>query len=102
MWAPYLEVSSLHWNDSIFTASLYRLQVAKEEVEEKFRHTALGEGVKKKYPKVVLAKINHKLSPREKTRKYQSKVQRSKADAVEAFGGVASFDKLPIQKKSEM
>ncbi len=96
---------SLSWR-SVIISHLSRLQRAREEAVKTFADTALGEGAKKKYPKVTLAKMAASAAQKESANtkdgtKRESKVQRSKAAAVEAFGG-ASLDELPLKKKTKL
>ena len=71
-----------------------------------FADTALGEGVRK-YPKVTLAKMAVTATAPPSAEgvdgdlKRKSKVQRSKAAAIEAFGG-AALDELPVKKKAKL
>lgn len=89
-----------------------RLERAREEAARNFQHTALGEGVKKKYPKVTMAKLSAKkvaVAARKEGGgegvdgggRYKTKVERSRQAASESFGGVA-LDKLPVRKKVKM
>ena len=78
-----------------------RLQAREEAGKASFGGTALGEGSKKKYPKVTMAKRNAKKSPPESTAtesRTKTKVERSREKAIDLFGG-ASLDELPVKKK---
>lgn len=75
--------------------SFHRLQAAKQEAESIFKDIALGDGVKKAGP------FNRK-RPREEQEGVQmkrlSKLDKAKAEAMEAFGG-ASFQSLSKKRK---
>ncbi len=82
---------------------MHRLSIAREESIQNFQNTALGEGAKKKYPKVTIAKNKSKnaTGSQEVTAKYQTRVKRSQAMAMESFGG-AVLDDLPVRKKAKL
>ena len=71
----------------------FRLQRAREEVAEHFKHTALGEG-KRKYPKVMIAKLKMKQKQMEleKALMHASKAQTSGEVVTADFEGVPSDD----------
>ena len=89
----------------MFVVVVFRLQKAREEVEQQFKDIAFGEG-KKKYPKIAMAKQKAKLKEKEAAEnkvavKYQTRLQKSKAHSSEAFGG-KGLDKLPMKKKEKL
>ena len=64
------------------------------------RHTALGEDVKKKYPKITMAKLACRKTPPKKEEEglgYCSRVERSRKAAIETFDG-ASLSELPVKR----
>ena len=79
-----------------------RLQ-AREEAQKAFGNTALGEGSKKKYPKVTIAKQSVRRSPRlsEGRERYKTRVQSSREKAIDSFGG-SSLDELSLKKKPKL
>ncbi len=79
----------------------FRLEKAQDEAKQEFKDIALGEGPKK-YPKVALEKQKALLKKVEGEAmkpavRYQTRLQKSKIYAKEAFKG-ESLDKLSIKK----
>lgn len=75
--------------------SRHRLQAAKQETESIFKDIALGDGIKKTVP-------FKRKRPREEEEGFEmkrlSKLDKAKAEALEAFGG-ASFESLSKKRK---
>ena len=82
---------------SLYICLCHRLQAAKQETSAVFKDIALGDGVKKKVPSAFKRK-----RPREEEEgvemKKLSKLDKAKAEALEAFGG-ASFESLSKKRK---
>jgi hypothetical protein len=82
---------------------LFRQQVREEAQIQAFGNTGLGEGSKKKYPKVTMAKQAAKKSPKvtDGHKRYQTRAQKSRETTIDLFGG-ASLDELPVKKRPRL